>query len=111
MATLLTDALIADGGPPRPGAIRIEGGRIAAVGDLPGEGTSLGGRLVTPGLIDCHTHVVHGGHRAAEFERRLEGASYEEVARAGGGILSTVRATRGRPRTRSWRRPCRGWTR
>lgn len=52
------------------------------------------GRLVTPGLIDCHTHIVHGSHRAREFEMRLEGASYEEVARAGGGIVSTVRATR-----------------
>jgi imidazolonepropionase len=54
----------------------------------------LGGRLVTPALIDCHTHVVHGGHRAHEFEMRLNGASYEDVARAGGGIISTVRATR-----------------
>jgi imidazolonepropionase len=54
----------------------------------------LGGRLVTPALIDCHTHIVHGGHRAGEFEMRLKGASYEEVARAGGGIVSTVRATR-----------------
>jgi imidazolonepropionase len=53
------------------------------------------GRLVTPALIDCHTHVVFGGHRAVEFEMRLQGASYEEVARAGGGIVSTVRATRG----------------
>jgi imidazolonepropionase len=52
------------------------------------------GRLVTPGLIDCHSHIVFGGHRAAEFEMRLNGASYEEVARAGGGILSTVTATR-----------------
>jgi len=51
-------------------------------------------RLVTPGLIDCHSHAVHGGHRAVEFELRLNGASYEEVARAGGGILSTVKATR-----------------
>jgi imidazolonepropionase len=57
--------------------------------------TSLGNRLVTPGLIDCHTHVVFGGNRAAEFEMRLSGASYEEVARAGGGIVSTVSATRG----------------
>ena len=54
----------------------------------------LDGRLVTPGLIDCHTHIVHGGDRAVEFEMRLNGASYEEVARAGGGIVSTVKATR-----------------
>ena len=56
--------------------------------------TSLGGRLLTPGLIDCHTHIVHGGDRTVEFEMRLNGASYEEVARAGGGIVSTVTATR-----------------
>ncbi|MCB1313948.1 MAG: imidazolonepropionase, partial [Sedimentitalea sp.] len=81
----------------RDAAIVLQGGRIAWVGpaaDLPagqrGAGISLGGRLVTPGLIDCHTHVVHGGNRAAEFEMRLNGASYEEVARAGGGIVSTV---------------------
>jgi imidazolonepropionase len=54
----------------------------------------LGGRLVTPGLVDCHTHLVFGGDRAREFEMRLEGASYEEIARAGGGIVSTVSATR-----------------
>ena len=54
----------------------------------------LGQRLVSPALIDCHTHIVHGGHRAAEFELRLKGASYEEIARAGGGIISTVTATR-----------------
>jgi len=54
----------------------------------------LGGRMVTPALIDCHTHIVHGGDRAQEFEMRLNGASYEEVARAGGGIISTVTATR-----------------
>lgn len=52
------------------------------------------GRWVTPGLIDCHTHLVHAGNRAHEFELRLQGASYEEIARAGGGILSTVAATR-----------------
>ncbi|TNF19069.1 MAG: imidazolonepropionase [Rhodobacteraceae bacterium] len=83
-------------------AIVLEAGRIAWVGargDLPsGYGglpvESLEGRLVTPGLIDCHTHIVHGGNRAVEFEMRLNGASYEEVARAGGGIVSTVTATR-----------------
>ena len=52
------------------------------------------GKLLTPGFIDCHTHVVHGGHRAVEFELRLKGASYAEVAKAGGGIVSTVNATR-----------------
>ncbi|MCC0029739.1 MAG: imidazolonepropionase [Brucellaceae bacterium] len=84
------------------GAIAIRGGDIAwcgradalpdAVSDLPHE--DMGGRLITPGLIDCHTHIVFGGNRAREFEMRLEGASYEEIARAGGGILSTVAATR-----------------
>lgn len=56
--------------------------------------TDLGERLITPALIDCHTHVVHGGNRAVEFEMRLNGATYEEIARAGGGIISTVKATR-----------------
>lgn len=84
------------------GAVVIDNGRIQWVGaasDLPAEYATwpthdLGGRLVTPGLIDCHTHVVYGGDRAMEFEMRLNGASYEEVARAGGGIVSTVAATR-----------------
>lgn len=72
---------------------------VGSKADLPVEyeplpPTDLEGRLVTPALIDCHTHVVHGGHRAVEFEMRLNGASYEEVARAGGGIISTVKATR-----------------
>lgn len=86
----------------KKGAVAIRAGRIAWAGpahDLPGEykldeSRDLRGRLVTPALIDCHTHVVHGGNRAKEFEMRLEGASYEEVARAGGGIVSTVAATR-----------------
>ena len=84
------------------GAVAIEGERIAWAGPeaaLPEgfrglDALDLEGRLVTPGLIDCHTHIVHGGNRAAEFEMRLEGRSYEEIARAGGGILSTVTATR-----------------
>jgi imidazolonepropionase len=83
-------------------AIAIEDSRVSWVGprtDVPSrysrfKQTSLEGRLVTPGLIDCHTHVVFAGNRAAEFEMRLNGASYEEVARAGGGIVSTVKATR-----------------
>lgn len=84
------------------GCIAIEGAQIAWVGparDLPGAyrqmpRKDLGARLITPALIDCHTHVVFGGNRAAEFELRLNGASYEEVAGAGGGIVSTVAATR-----------------
>ncbi|MDE3122489.1 MAG: imidazolonepropionase [Paracoccaceae bacterium] len=82
------------------GAVVIEGDRIAWAGpeaDLPATGAprrDMGGRLVTPGLIDCHTHLVFGGNRAREFEMRLTGASYEEIARAGGGIVSTVAATR-----------------
>jgi imidazolonepropionase len=58
------------------------------------ETTDIGGRLVTPGLIDCHTHLVFAGDRAGEWEMRQQGATYEEIARAGGGILSTVKATR-----------------
>ena len=84
------------------GAVAMAAGRILWAGaeaDLPADlarapAEDVGGRLVTPALIDCHTHLIHGGDRAAEFEMRLNGASYEEVARAGGGILSTVRATR-----------------
>ena len=84
------------------GVVVVNSGNISWVGpesELPSdfigyESLDLGGRLITPSLIDCHTHIVHGGHRAIEFEMRLEGASYEEVARAGGGIISTVSATR-----------------
>lgn len=84
------------------GTVVIDKGMIEWVGpesELPEcylhhEQQDLGGRLLTPALIDCHTHIVHGGHRAREFEMRLEGASYEEVARAGGGIVSTMSATR-----------------
>lgn len=106
---LLTDARIATmrGGAPDPygaidgGALAIRDGRIAWVGpgaDLPShraeEVGSLEGRWITPALIDCHTHLVFGGDRGSEFEARLGGASYEELAVAGGGIMATVRATR-----------------
>jgi len=84
------------------GALLSEGDTLRWVGpvaQLPGglnveREVSLGHTLVTPGLVDCHTHLVYGGQRAREFEQRLQGASYETVARAGGGILSTVVATR-----------------
>ena len=83
-------------------ALVTEGGKIVWVGpsqnlsaSYSAEPTqSLDGRLVTPALIDCHTHLVFGGNRAREFEMRLNGISYEEIARAGGGIVSTVEATR-----------------
>src|SRR2546429_2006325 len=79
-------------------AIAIEGDGIAYVGPDPSEPArevlSVDGRLVTPGLIDCHTHLVFGGDRAGEWEQRLAGVSYEEIASNGGGIRSTVRATR-----------------
>ena len=105
---LLTDARIAtmcqdarDYGAIEAGAIAVAQGSIAWVGaaaDLPEgrarETRSLDGRWVTPALIDCHTHLVFGGDRAGEYERRLRGVSYEEIAAEGGGILSTVRATR-----------------
>jgi imidazolonepropionase len=85
------------------GAVAIAGSRIAWAGPERGlpahipagaEVTDARGALVTPGLIDCHTHLVWAGSRAREFEQRLQGASYEEIARAGGGIVSTVAATR-----------------
>ena len=70
-----------------------EEGRLARGLSIDAE-HDLGGRLVTPGLVDCHTHLVYGGQRAREFEMRLQGATYEEIARSGGGIRSTVAATR-----------------
>lgn len=81
------------------GAILIRAGRIAWVGPRAQAPAAdvverLDGRWVTPGLIDCHTHLVFGGDRSSEFEQRLGGVSYEEIARAGGGIVSSVKATR-----------------
>ena len=81
----------------RDGAIVYAGAAAALPAraqELAAEVIDAGGDLVTPGLVDCHTHLVFAGDRAAEFEQRLMGASYEEIARAGGGIVSSVRATR-----------------
>lgn len=96
LATMTGDGL----GVVEDGAIAARDGRVAWVGrrkDLPGAGaetTRCGGAWILPGLVDCHTHLVFAGNRALEFEMRLDGASYEAIAKAGGGILSTVRATR-----------------
>ena len=91
----------ADWGIVRDGAIAVTGDRIAWAGPesgLPAVPASrrlaFDGAWATPGLVDCHTHLVYAGNRASEFERRLRGATYEEIAREGGGIVSTVRATR-----------------
>ena len=93
-------ATLADGyGIVDDGAVAVSGGRIAWVG-LRAEAPSAqrvhdcGGLWLTPGLVDCHTHVVYAGNRSDEWEARLNGATYEDIARAGGGIMSTVRATR-----------------
>ncbi|QGG92682.1 imidazolonepropionase [Agrobacterium sp. MA01] len=108
MTTVLTNARLATMAPGLPGlgviengSLVIDGGRIVAVGAANDITTPSGadvidceGRCVTPGLIDCHTHLVHAGNRAKEFEMRLAGASYEEIARAGGGIVSSVRQVR-----------------
>ena len=88
-----TGALVDDG------AVAAKDGVIVYAGPAnaaPGANRSIdcGGRLITPGLVDCHTHIVHAGNRANEWRMRLEGASYEEVARAGGGIVSTVKNVR-----------------
>ncbi|MEM9765609.1 MAG: imidazolonepropionase, partial [Pseudomonadota bacterium] len=107
---LLTNARLCTMDPAQPAAyglieaatLAIESDRIAWAGpssELPDTfkgrpSEDLEGRLVTPALIDCHTHIVHAGSRATEFEQRLQGASYAEIAAAGGGILSTVTATR-----------------
>jgi imidazolonepropionase len=107
--TIWLDARLATLSPERAGLGAVEGGAIAAVqgriafagpmAELPAgwdavERVALDGRWITPGLIDCHTHLVYAGDRAHEFELRLAGASYEDIARAGGGIVSTVKATR-----------------
>lgn len=108
MKTLLRNARLATLAPDLPGLgiiehgdILIDDGRIAHVGreaDAPTDGAATvvdcEGRWITPGLIDCHTHLVHAGNRAREFEMRLAGASYEEIARAGGGIVSSVQQVR-----------------
>lgn len=102
--TLWTDARLATmaGGTlgiVETGAVAAKDGRIVFAGPANAAPTATEtirceGRWITPGLIDCHTHIVHGGDRAGEFEARLAGASYEDIARAGGGIVSTMTATR-----------------
>ena len=106
--TVWRNARLATLAPGRPGlgvversAVASRAGRIAYAGpeaDMPSPGTAelidCGGRWITPGLIDCHTHLAYAGNRAAEFELRLAGVSYEAIARAGGGIASSVQATR-----------------
>jgi imidazolonepropionase len=108
MKTLWRNARLATLAGPEPwgwverGALLVDGDAIGWVGEeaalpaglAPDAEHDLGGALVTPGLVDCHTHLVYGGQRAREFELRLQGASYEQIARAGGGIRSTVAATR-----------------
>ena len=105
LCTSVNLATMTEGGAPygaiENGALAIKDARIAWLGaaaDLPhrdaGEVIDGAGGWLTPGLIDCHTHLVFAGDRSGEFEQRLMGASYEEIARAGGGIASTVAATR-----------------
>lgn len=99
---IATGALAGDQAVEGDAAIAVVGGKIAWLGRgdaVPGQFAALprfdgGDALVTPGLVDCHTHLVYGGQRANEFAMRLAGATYEEVAKAGGGIVSSVRATR-----------------
>jgi imidazolonepropionase len=101
LATMRAD--LPDLGVIEDAVVAARDGRIAYAGartDFPpdadaAERIDCAGRWITPGLVDCHTHLVFGGNRAHEFELRLKGASYEEIARAGGGIVSTVAATRG----------------
>ena len=83
------------------GAVAVRNGKVVWVGktadvddDAECSFHDAKGKWMTPGLIDCHTHLVYGGNRAAEFEMRLNGVSYEEIAKQGGGIVSTVKATR-----------------
>src|SRR3569623_3787835 len=96
LATMVGDGLgVVDDGVvvSRNGRIVYAGPRAVAP-ETTGETIGCGGRWVTPGLIDCHTHLVHAGDRASEWAQRREGVSYEDIAQAGGGILSTMRATR-----------------
>lgn len=92
---VLTNARLADGA---RAELRLEAGRIATIGTgVSRDGAQVedcAGRLLTPALIDCHTHLVYAGNRAREFEMRLNGATYAEIAAAGGGIVSTMRAVR-----------------
>ena len=103
-ANLATMTPCAPYGAIRDGALAVRDGKLAWVGrrsDLPADLLASGapvhdaeGAWITPGLVDCHTHLIHGGNRAREFELRLQGATYQEIARQGGGIAATVEATR-----------------
>lgn len=102
-ANLATMAGAAPYGAIRDGALAVRDGKISWVGpraewrERAGQEHDARGAWITPGLVDCHTHLVYAGDRAEEFELRLNGAGYEEIARAGGGIVSTVRQTRAAP--------------
>jgi len=94
LATMTRHGAIVDG------ALAVRQGRISWIGPRSGwkdkarEERDARGAWLLPGFVDCHTHLVYAGSRAHEFELRLKGASYEDIAKAGGGIVSTVRATR-----------------
>ena len=93
------------------GRIVFAGAASSAPAFEAGHTIDCAGRWITPGLIDCHTHLVHGGNRAGEFEMKLAGASYEDIARAGGGTAPPCGRRAPRARLTWWPAPCPGSTR